>query len=97
MGAWGVKALQSDEGLDVLALIEELAEGRASLTADELVDAVQEEGLLGDDPSEDEYMFDVAALALAEILTGDVEQREDALFRETTFPVTPRGAAVLID
>ncbi|MCD0446435.1 DUF4259 domain-containing protein [Glycomyces sp. A-F 0318] len=96
MGAWGVKALESDEGLDVLALVEELAAGRDRVTADELVDAARAAGLLGDDPTVDEYLYDVTALALAEILTGDTEQLADPTFGGTAFVATPHGTAALI-
>ncbi|MEV0710364.1 hypothetical protein [Nocardia aurea] len=96
MGAWGVKALESDEGLEVLALVEEISDGRDEVTADELVNAVRAEGLLGVDPAEDEYLYDVTALALAEILTGDTAQLADPTFAGTTFVTTSQGTCALI-
>ncbi|WP_063057479.1 hypothetical protein [Nocardia sienata] len=96
MGAWGVKALESDEGLEVVALVGEVSYGRAEVTADELVNAVRSEGLLGDDPAADEYLYDVTALALAEILTGDTAQLADPTFGQTVFVPTPEGIAVLV-
>ncbi|MET8650414.1 hypothetical protein [Nocardia aurea] len=96
MGAWGVKALESDEGLDVLALVEEISDGRDEVTADELVNTVRAEGLLGVDPAEDEYLYDVTALALAEILIGDTAQLADPTFAGTTFVTTSQGTCALI-
>ncbi|WP_109528656.1 MULTISPECIES: hypothetical protein [Nocardia] len=96
MGAWGVKALESDEGLEVLALVEEISDGRDEVTADELVNTVRAEGLLGVDPAEDEYLYDVTALALAEILTGDTAQLADPMFAGTTFVTTSQGTCALI-
>ena len=96
MGAWGVKALECDEGLDVLALVEEISDGRDEVTADELVNTVRAEGLLGVDPAEDEYLYDVTALALAEILIGDTAQLADPTFAGTTFVTTSQGTCALI-
>lgn len=96
MGAWGVKALQSDEGLDVLSLIEALAAQRDRVTADELVAAARDEGLIGDDPEDDEYLFDVTALALSEILTGDTDQFTESPFGGTSFEASPQGTRFLL-
>lgn len=96
MGAWGVKALESDEGLEVLALVEEISAGRDRVTAEELVNAVRAQGLLGDDPADDEYLYDVTALALAEILIGDTAQLADPMFGGTVFVPTSEGTAALI-
>lgn len=97
MGSWGVKALESDNGLDVLNAVRELAAGRAAVTADELVAALRAEGFLGEDPAEDEYLYDVTALGLAEILTGDTDQLTPDTLGATTFERTPEGTAVLVD
>ncbi|PRY59176.1 hypothetical protein [Glycomyces artemisiae] len=97
MGSWGVKALESDEGLEVLDLVEGLTRDREQVTADELVAAAQESGLLGDDPAVDEYLYDMTALALAEILTGDTAHLADPDFAGTTFVATPAGTATLIE
>lgn len=96
VGAWGIKALESDEGLEVLALVEGIADGRDRVTADELVRAARAEGLLGDDPAEDEYLYDVTALALAEVLTGDTAQLADPAFGGTVFVPTSEGIAALV-
>jgi hypothetical protein len=96
MGSWGVRALESDEGLEVLALVEGLTRGRDQVTADDLAGAARDEGLLGDDPTVDEYLYDVTALALAEILTGVTEQLADPDFGGTVFVATPEGTAALI-
>lgn len=95
MGSWGVKALESDEGLEVLAMVEDAASGRDAVTADELVTLARDVGLLGDDPAEDEYLYDMTALALAEILTGDTAQLADPGFGGTVFVPTAEGTAVL--
>lgn len=97
MGAWGVKALQSDEGMDVLSVVEETIAGRERVTADELIEAVRGEGLLGDDPDIDEYLYDVTAIALAEILTGDTAQLVDPAFGGVVFVATPEGVAELVE
>ncbi|WP_416446991.1 hypothetical protein AB3K78_06670 [Leucobacter sp. HNU] len=96
MGAWGVKALQSDEGLELLSAIERLAAERSSITADELVAAARSEGFLGDDPGDDEYLFDVTALALSEILTGDTGQLADPPLGGVAFEATAEGTGVLL-
>ncbi|WP_280398055.1 hypothetical protein [Nocardia carnea] len=96
MGAWGVKALESDEGLEVLALVEEISEDRDQVTAEELVNAARAAGLLGNDPADDEYLYDVTALALAEILTGDTAQLADPTLGGSVFVATPAGTSVLI-
>lgn len=96
MGAWGVRALQSDEGLELLSVIEGLAAERSSVTADELVAAARNEGFLGDDPGDDEYLFDVTALALSEILTGDTDQLADPVLGGVALEATAEGTRVLL-
>jgi len=77
-------------------MIERLTADREQVTADELVAAAQAAGLLGDDPAVDEYLYDMTALALAEILTGDTAHLADPDFAGTTFVATPAGTATLI-
>jgi hypothetical protein len=96
MGSWGVKALESDEGLEVLSMVATVVRGRDRVTADELLDAARDVGLLGGDPAVDEYLYDMTALALAEILTGDTAQLVDPDFGGTAFVATADGTAALI-
>jgi len=56
MGAWGIKALESDEGLDILTAIEDLLP-RDTLDLGELMAKFRE----------DDFLYDETVLALAEL------------------------------
>ena len=68
MGAWGVKALESDEGLDVLDILKnEYVPEHPVLDLGEIIELMKEEGMLGADFSVIDFLFDNTAMALAEL------------------------------
>ncbi len=68
MGAWGVKALESDEGLDVLDILKnEYVPEHPVLDLGEIIELMKEEGMLGADFSDIDFLFDNTAMALAEL------------------------------
>lgn len=91
MGAWGIKALESDEGLDVVDVLREYLEGfedKKEITLKEIIDLMIEEGMLGETFEEIEFLYDNTAMAVSELYfdfkeTGklDYDYEED----ETTF------------
>ena len=91
MGAWGIKALESDEGLDVVDVLREYLEGfedKKEITLKEIIDLMIEEGMLGETFEEIEFLYDNTAMAVSELYfdfkeTGklDYDYDED----ETTF------------
>lgn len=70
MGAWGIKALESDNGLDVIDALEDYIaqkpEGKVELTLGEII-ATFKGGLLGDRIEEIDFLYDNNAMALAEL------------------------------
>ena len=91
MGAWGIKALESDEGLDVVDVLREYLEefeDKKEITLKEIIDLMIEEGMLGETFEEIEFLYDNTAMAVSELYfdfkeTGklDYDYEED----ETTF------------
>lgn len=68
MGAWGVKALQSDEGLDVIDILtNEYVPEHPVLDLGEIIELMKEEVMLGADLSQIDFLFDNTAMALAEL------------------------------
>lgn len=68
MGAWGVKALESDNGLDMIGIIaDEYLPKHSVLDLDEIVELMQEEGMLGENLSDIDFLYDNTAMALAEL------------------------------
>ena len=68
MGAWGIRALQSDEGLDVLDFLEKSClPGHTALKLEELIAAMKDEGFFGETFEEIDFFYDHSALALAEL------------------------------
>lgn len=68
MGAWGVKALQSDEGLDVIDILtNEYIPEHPVLDLGEIIELMKEEVMLGADLSQIDFLFDNTAMALAEL------------------------------
>lgn len=68
MGSWGIKALESDEGLDVLDILEnEYVPGHPVLDLGEIIDLMKKEVMLGEDFSQIDFLFDNTAMALAEL------------------------------
>ena len=91
MGAWGIKALESDEGLDVVDVLREYLEkfeDKKDITLKEIIDLMIEQGMLGETFEEIEFLYDNTAMAVSELYfdfkeTGklDYDYEED----ETTF------------
>ena len=68
MGARGGKALESDEGLDVLDILKnEYVPEHPVLDLGEIIELMKEEGMLGADFSDIDFLFDNTAMALAEL------------------------------
>ncbi len=68
MGAWGIKALESDEGLDVLDIFKnEYVPEHPVMDLGEMIELMKEEGMLGEDLSDIDFLYDNTAMALAEL------------------------------
>ena len=68
MGAWGIRALQSDEGLDVLDFLEKSClPGHTALKLEEIITAMKDDGFFGETFEEIDFFYDHSALALAEL------------------------------
>lgn len=68
MGAWGVKALESDDGLDMIGILtDEYLSKHSALNLDEILELMKREGMLGEDPSDIDFLYDNTAMALAEL------------------------------
>ena len=49
MGAWGIKALESDEGLDMIGILtDEYLSKHSVLNLDEILELMKQEGMLGE-------------------------------------------------
>ena len=60
MGAWGIKALESDEGLDVLNILEnEYVPEHPAMDFDEIIQLMKEQTMLGEEPSQIDFLFDL--------------------------------------
>ena len=92
MGAWGHKALESDNGLDVIDCIKEYVSSEypntnpIDLTLSEVVNTLQESGFFGKTFDEIDFLYDNTAMALTELFlmfktTGqiDYEDEEDEI------------------
>lgn len=68
MGAWGIKALERDEGLDVLNILKnEYVPEHPVMDLGEMIELMKEEGMLGEDLSDIDFLYDNTAMALAEL------------------------------
>ena len=68
MGAWGIKALERDEGLDVLDILKnEYVPEHPVMDLGEMIELMKEEVMLGADSSQIDFLFDNTAMALAEL------------------------------
>ena len=68
MGAWGIKALERDEGLDVLDILKnEYVPEHPAMDLGEMIELMKEEVMLGSDFSQIDFLFDNTAMALAEL------------------------------
>ncbi len=76
MGAWGFKALESDEGLDVTDFLERLYKGKTTMVLSEIISAMIEEEFLTDDRQNIDFFFDNSAMAVAELVVMFYENQE---------------------
>lgn len=68
MGAWGIKALERDEGLDVLDILKnEYVPEHPVMDLGEMIELMKEEVMLESDFSQIDFLFDNTAMALAEL------------------------------
>lgn len=68
MGAWSVRALDSDEGLDVMGILaREYIPNHPVMEMNEIIELMKEEGMLGNDFSEIDFLYDITAMALSEL------------------------------
>jgi Domain of unknown function (DUF4259) len=86
MGAWGYKALESDEGLDVVDFLQDYTSARPepeqlNLTLSELIDAMTKEGFFGKDFDDIDFYHDHSAMALAELYVMFQDTRTTGLWK----------------
>ena len=70
MGAWGIKALESDEGLDVVDVLREYLEkfeDKKEITLKEIINLMIEEGMLGETFEDIDCLYDNTAIAISEL------------------------------
>ncbi|MGG1663369.1 DUF4259 domain-containing protein [Brevibacillus sp. NRS-1366] len=70
MGAWGYKALESDEGLDVVDFLQDYIQNHLDsdhLKLSEVVTAMKNRGFFGESFDEIDFFYDTSAMALAEL------------------------------
>ena len=68
MGSWGVKALESDNGLDLIFLLKtDYLPKHKKLTLGGLIGFLKEEDFLGETVNEIDFLYDNTAIALAEL------------------------------
>lgn len=77
MGAWGIKALESDEGLDVIDILEnEYIPEHSIMNLEEIIQLMRDEVMLGKDLTEVDFLFDNTAIALTELYFQWKEERK---------------------
>ncbi len=68
MGAWGIKALESDEGLDVLGILaDNYLPTHTALNLGEMIGVLKTHGMFGEDFEEIDSLYDNSAMALAQL------------------------------
>ena len=109
MGAWGIKALESDEGLDVVDVLREYLEGfknKKVITLKEIINLMIEEGLLGETFEEIEFLYDNTAIAISELyfdfkengkLDYDYDDEETTFSKLEKFSSDKKSLKYLID
>lgn len=104
MGAWGVKALESDAGLDVVDFLETFYKGKTRLVLSDIIVAFIIEGFLGKTRAEIDCYFDNTAIALTELylmfqeageLDYDHEDERISLRKKTAFVSDPESLELL--
>lgn len=68
MGAWGVKGLESDPGLDVLSEFSDYCLNHSTVVIDEVIGQFKIDGLLAQDDNESSLFYDYTIIVLAELL-----------------------------
>ena len=103
MGSWGVKALESDEGLDVIDILtNEYVPEHPVLDLGEIIELMKEEVMLGADFSQIDFLFDNTAMALAELYfqwkdVGKLDQgTEESVWNKVTDFMTSKEALDLL-
>lgn len=77
MGAWGIKALESDEGLDVIDILEnEYIPEHSIMNLEEIIQLMRDEVMLGKNLTEVDFLFDNTAIALTELYFQWKEERK---------------------
>ena len=109
MGAWGIKALESDEGLDVVDVLREYLEefeDKKEITLKEIIDLMIEEGMLGETFEEIEFLYDNTAIAISELyfdfkengkLDYDYDDKETTFSKLEKFSSDKKSLKYLID
>ena len=109
MGAWGIKALESDEGLDVVDVLREYLEefeDKKEITLKEIIDLMIEEGMLGETFEEIEFLYDNTAMAVSELyfdfkengkLDYDYDDEETTFSKLEKFSSDKKSLKYLID
>ena len=68
MGAWGVRALDSDEGLDVFDEFTDYCIENDEIKMGDLIEHFKETGFLPEKPEEIDFLYDHTVMVLAELL-----------------------------
>ena len=77
MGAWGIKALERDEGLDVIDILKnEYIPEHSIMNLEEIIQLMRDEVMLGKDLTEVDFLFDNTAIALTELYFQWKEERK---------------------
>ena len=109
MGAWGIKALESDEGLDVVDVLREYLEefeDKKEITLKEIINLMIEEGMLGETFEEIEFLYDSTAMAVSELyfdfkengkLDYDYDDEETTFSKLEKFSSDKKSLKYLID
>jgi hypothetical protein len=110
MGAWGIKALESDEGLDVVDVLREYLEGfknKKVITLKEIINLMIEEGMLGETFEDIDFLYDNTAIAISELyfdfkengkLDYDDEEEDETTFSKLEkFSSDKKSLKYLID
>lgn len=103
MGAWGVKGLESDAGLDVVDFLEDHIPATKSLSLAEVIDWMREDGFFRD--GDVDFLYDNSAMSLAELyldfseqgfLDYDNEEEEKSLRGITAFTADSASLGYLL-
>ena len=109
MGAWGIKALESDEGLDVVDILREYLEkfeDKKEITLKEIIDLMIEEGTLGETFEDIDFLYDNTAIAISELyfdikengkLDYDYDDEETTFSKLEKFSSDKKSLKYLID